>query len=129
MNPRFYEIAPGYDHKHQWSLDDPIDANGNAIKASVFDSGRRADLALPLRITVSEFAGDVPLDFTLATFGIPVVNMHTLDVLQRVAPDDIQSFTAYVDGRSEEYAVINTLKLIPCIDEEQTEEFQKWTEE
>jgi len=70
------------------------------------------------------------LDFTLASFSIPVVHGRVVSLLERLGLErEVQFIPAVVEGHAGPYFVLNTLHTFPCIDDARCEEVLYWLSE
>ncbi|WP_233609780.1 imm11 family protein [Corallococcus sp. AB049A] len=60
---------------------------------------------------------------------MPIVSEDVADVFRTLAPDDVQLFPVTVEGEPERYFIINTLKIVDCIDESNCEELQPYDQD
>lgn len=67
---------------------------------------------VPFRIQVE----GTRVDYTPTAFLATVVSRRMVEVLERMAPKDIQRIPALVDGKNSEWEVINILSCVDCID-------------
>ena len=123
----FFRVMDDLHHPDRWHLGVPLDALGMEADPWQFTDGRlfraRSGLRVPVR-----YIGE-PLDFTFAAFDIPVVNHRAQSVIMSLAMNDVQLIPAMVDDVAEsgrEYAILNAVRIIPCLDESRSE-FVKWT--
>jgi len=128
MPKRYFDLSDDMSIPGRWVLGPPTDVQGREVEDPwMFYRGERLPdlgrLKLPL---------DVPgkaLDFSLAAFEAPVIHARVASVLTELAPEDVQTLPVEIEGQSEQFFILVATKLIRCIDEKATEEFQKWTPE
>ena len=77
----------------------------------------------PLSVAISRQGH--PLEFTLTSFGVPIVTTRLAMKVDRVAHADMQQILTSVDG-STGYVALNVTRLVACVDEARSE-FVKWT--
>ena len=110
----------------RWFLRAPLDANSKEVDPRTFTSGVRSTSSGVLTIPVRQWG--TPMDFTLADFSMPVVRKYVGDVLEQVAPGDLQRIPARVVSRPEDYEVLNVISVVNCLDEARSE-VSRWTQE
>ncbi|WP_343211102.1 imm11 family protein [Archangium violaceum] len=71
----------------------------------------------------------VELDFSLAAFSIPVVNDRFVHLFERLGIQDVQFIPTRVDGHAGPFFILNTLRIIRCIDDARCEEALYWRPE
>jgi len=127
---RYFEVADDVYIKGRWHLVDPTDQTGANV-CDALHQGTSARVAAPVRLQHSDAAErGKPLDYTRITGGLaPIVNMRVAEILERLAPHDFELIPAKVDGFSEPYFVVNILKVSRCIDERESRQVDKYTEE
>ncbi|NOK07812.1 hypothetical protein HNS30_01950 [Corallococcus exercitus] len=128
MPSRYFKLTDNMTVPGRWLLGTPTDAQGQEVDDPwMFYRGQRLpDLgALKLPVTVTGRA----LDFSLAAFAAPVVHVRVVSVLSELASEEVQTLPVEIEGQSEQFFILVATKLIHCIDEKATEEFQKWTPE
>jgi hypothetical protein len=69
------------------------------------------------------------LDFSLAGVSIPVVHARFAQLLERLGVQDVQFIPVQMEGHTGPYFILNTLRIIRCIDEARCEEVQHWKPE
>ncbi|QSQ27993.1 hypothetical protein JY651_05500 [Pyxidicoccus parkwayensis] len=69
------------------------------------------------------------LDFTLASFAIPVVHERVVDLFLHQRVQDVQFIPVEVEGHKGPYFILNTLRTIRCIDDARSAEVQYFTPE
>jgi hypothetical protein len=75
---------------------------------------------------------DVPgdeLDFTLASFLMPVVRRSVGDLVASIAREDVQRIPVDVEGATGEFEILNVVHTHRCVDERRTQHVEKWTED
>jgi hypothetical protein len=70
-----------------------------------------------------------PLDFCWAAFAIPVVHERVVQLFGRLSIQDVQFIPAKVAGHGGAHFILNALRVIRCIDEEHSEDVQRWQPE
>jgi hypothetical protein len=126
MAQRFFDLADDVYVPNRWHLDTPIDSQGRKVFDWNFTRGRPVHVEGRLKIPI-EIAG-MPLDFSEAGIGIPVVHGKVASMLAKRAADDVQFIPADIEGWPEQYFVLVATRLIRCIDEKASK-VQFWTAE
>lgn len=109
----------------RWYVDSPRDEQGKELIAYQFMRGEVLQCENPLFLPI-HIPGRV-LDFTQTAFGFSVVNSRFVSVCERLGiQNEVQFIPARVEGQPEPYFVLNTLRIIKCVDEARCEEFSFW---
>lgn len=123
----FYRVMDDVHHPDRWHLGVPRDTSGREVDPWQFTDGKSLRVESLLRVPV-RYGGE-PLDFTFAAFDVPVVSRRAQTVLMSVVANDVQLIPVIVDDVGEsgrEYAILNIVRSIQCLDESRSE-FVKWT--
>lgn len=96
-----------------------------ALVPNAFLLGVPFDSPEPLRVGVRQ-AGEA-LDFTFADFGIPLIRKELADAIGEIASGDVQLIPVYVEGRPEEYRLLNVTAIADCLDAKASQ-VAYWTE-
>jgi hypothetical protein len=112
---RYFELVDKMDIQGRWLLGRPMDAQGGKIDPWQFSRGRSADAPRDMRLRLC-LPGS-PLDYSEASFSIPVVSRRLMELLQRLGVEEVQFFPARVESQEEPYFVLNATRLVDCIDE------------
>lgn len=78
-----------------------------------------------LRAMVSK--SGVELDFFLTSFNVPIARARLAERIRSLAADDVQCIPVDIDGQND-FAAINVVRIVSCVDEEGSEEVKRWTE-
>ncbi len=128
MPKRYFDLKDDMRIRGRWLLGTPIDVQGREVDDPwMFYRGQRLSDLGPLKLPVT-----VPgraLDFSLAAFAAPVVHARVAAVFSELAPEEVQTLPVEIEGQSDQFFILVATKLIRCIDEMATEEFEKWTPE
>ena len=125
MPKEHYKLIDAAGTPDRWWLGTPYDLDGNEVDPDSFGWAQRLNPRLPLSISL-RYDG-IPMDFTFADFGVPVVNLRTRHILEEFALSEFQTFPATIEGCPGDYFAVNFLDVRKCVDESQSE-FLKWTE-
>jgi hypothetical protein len=125
--PRYYELLDDRRSHTRWHLGTPLDEQGQELDPWQFFDGRPLDLGC-----VPHFPLDVPgepLDFCWAAFSVPVVHERFVQLFHRLRVQDVQFICVEVEDHLGPYFILNTLRLIRCVDDARCEEVKYWRPE
>jgi hypothetical protein len=126
MAQRFFELADDVYVPNRWHLATPTDSQGRKVFDWDFTKGAPVHVEGRLKVPI-KIAG-MPLDYSEAGLGIPVVHRKVATVLAQVAPGDIQLIPADIEGLPDQHFVVVATRLIRCIDEKASR-IRLWTVE
>ncbi len=112
---RYFELADNMDIQGRWLLGKPMDAQGGRVDPWQFSRGRSVDAPRDMRLRL-RLPGS-PLDYSEASFAIPVVSRRLMELLQRLGMEEVQFFPVRVESQEEPCFVLNVTRLVDCIDE------------
>jgi hypothetical protein len=124
---RYYHLRDDRRSLTRWHLGTPLDESGEELDPWQFFEGHRIELGC-----VPRFPLDVPgepLDFCWAAFSIPVVHERFVRILRRLRVQDVQLIPTRVEGQSDPFFILNTLREIRCIDDARSAEVEYWKPE
>ena len=121
MAHKYYRILDDIRFHQRWQLDAPISEVCD-VDPSDFTSGRLFTHNTLLTVLADD---GIPLDFTLAELDVPIVTARLGIVIEKLAKDDVQLIPVEIAGVEGEFAVLNTLCTIDCLNEERSK-FTKW---
>jgi hypothetical protein len=124
---RYFELVDNMDIQGRWLLGKPMDAQGGRIDPWQFSHGRSVEAPSNMRLRL-RVPGN-PLEYSEASFAIPVVSRRLMELLERLDVGDVQFFPASVEGHEESYFVLNATRLVDCIDESRCLRTVRWTPE
>ena len=124
---RFYELTDDMRLPGRWHLRHPVDEHGQKINPWRFDKGRRIELRGSIRFPVKPDGCE--LEFTQASFSIPVVHARVVQLFERLGIQEVQFLPVQVEGHPGPYFILNTLRIIRCIDDARCEEVRYFTPE
>lgn len=143
MGTTYYRLESDLEINGRWYLNGLEDSRGQALDPRGFVRGIPADIGPPLKVKRRDRAEIVeatlplrigmrregfPLEWTLADFAMPVVTTRAADVVSSIAGNDIQRIPVEVLRRHEDYAIINVVRRVACIDRDRSE-LEWWGEE
>jgi hypothetical protein len=125
---RYYDVlADDQRFPDRWFLDEPLSEAGEQIDAREFRYGRPYVGLLPVRVPIQQ-EGRV-VKFTLAAFDMPIVSDDVAQIVQRIAPEEVECFPVLVGAAMiSGYAILNAVCQEACVDEERSE-FMRWMPE
>jgi hypothetical protein len=125
---RYYRLRDDMKFPGRWALGAPVDAQGQEINPWQFEKGLVLDLDGTPRFPL--LVRGVPLEFSAAAFGIPVVHARFVQLFEHLeSRQDVQFIPARVESHSEPYFILNALRTLQCIDETRSEEIEYWKPE
>jgi len=113
----------------RWHLSAPdVDVHGQEIDPWQFKAGEAVKLeSAPLLRMVRPGRA---LDFSLTGLTVPLVNGRVVSLFECLGLEqEVQFIPARVEGFSEPYFLLNTLRVIRCIDDARCEEVLYWLPE
>lgn len=122
---RYFRIVDEYESADRWFLGAPRDLDGKPVDPECFGRSQSVPICGGLNLAIRR--DGEPLDFSFADFDMPVASLWAARILTQIASSDIELCPARVDNHSGDFAVINALTCLPCLDEERSR-FIKWTE-
>lgn len=123
----YFELRSDMRIPGRWVLKSPIDEHGEEVDPWQFTESRALEVQSQLRLPVSHPGRE--LDFSLTGLGVVVVHGRVVQLFERVGIQDVQFLPAQVEGHSEPYFILNTLRVIRCIDDARCEEVRYWKPE
>ena len=124
MTPKFFRVVDSFAPSDRWFLGAPQLADGTTVDPRLFTEGRSYAQEQDFLISVKK--GKAPLDFTLASFDMPVTKVHIAESMKAKAPNDVQLIPAQIMGTTGSYRIINVLTMLKAINEELSE-ITRWT--
>lgn len=126
MLRRFFRLLDDVGYPHRWHLATPTGPHGQKVDGERFCDGKALRVEGRLRVPIEE-AG-IPLDFSEAGLGAPVVHVKVASVFSELAPEDVQLIPVDVEGQPDQYLILVATRLLPCINEEASK-VRFWTAE
>ncbi|WP_395814467.1 imm11 family protein [Archangium minus] len=112
----------------RWHLRSPVDARGQRVDPWQFKKGQPLDIEGVIRFPVNPTG--IALEFTLASFLIPVVHRRVVALFERLGlQKEVQFIPVEVEGQTEPWFTLNVLQIIRCIDDARCEEVLYWLPE
>lgn len=125
--PRYYDLTDDRRSQDRWHLRAPVDEQGRAVDPWQFRKGLWLEAPGRIRFPVKPDGG--VLDFTLASFAIPIVSGRLKQLLEHLGIQEVQFLPVQVEEHPEPWFILNALRVIRCIDEARCEEVQTWLPE
>lgn len=126
--PKFYNLDADPSEVYRWYLKSPVNLSGNEVDPRLFTRGKHVDtssmsLKVPLR------RQGEPIDFNFADFDMVVTPAEFNAELEKLTGSNrIQRIPVSVEGSDKGFEILNTVDLVECVDEAESE-FTQWTEE
>lgn len=125
---RYFALRDDLRIPGRWHLRSPVDEQGQSIDPWLFTEG--VALAKTQAIHFPVNPRGTALDFTLASFSIPVVHGRVVSLLERLGLErEVQFIPAVVESQPGPYFILNPLRLLRCIDDARCEEVLYWLPE
>lgn len=117
---KYFDLFDDVYVPNRWHISEVRDNTGYE---PAFVDGESLTIKPPLRARVGK-AGRAP-QFSLSSFGAPLVTTRLALAMAEVAGGDFQQFPVDIDGH-DGIVALNAVRAIQCLDESKTE-FVKWT--
>lgn len=124
---RFFDLTDDMRIRKRWHLRAPLDERGEEVDPWRFRGEGRFEPRSAIRFPVRPEG--VALEFTLASFAIPVVHERVVQLFARQGIQDVQFIPARVEGHDGPYFILNALRTVRCIDDARCREVQYWRPE
>jgi len=123
----YFELYSNMRVPGRWVLKSPVDEHGQEVDPWQFGEGRALEIPSELRLPVSHPGRE--LDFSLTGLGVVVVHERLVQLFERMGIQEVQFLSARVEGHTGPYFILNTLRVIRCIDDARCEEVRYWRPE
>lgn len=110
-------------YPNRWFLEEPFTADGMELDPREFTYGHHYRGLPPNKVP---FQSGVRLAFNFASFDMPVVTTEIADIVQHLAPNDIERFPVTIGSDITGYEIINAVHQRRCVDEARSG-VTKWT--
>jgi hypothetical protein len=125
---RYFELTDNMRIRHRWHLRSPVDEAGQPLSNPwLFRKGRKIESQSVIRFPVQP--DGVTLEFTVASFSIPVVHERVVQLFDRLGIQEVQFIPVTVKGHAGPYFILNTLRSLRCIDDARCLEVEYWKPE
>lgn len=121
----YFRIVDSFTLHDRWCLATPRSANGEEIDPRLFTEGIKYGGDKIVEVPIAQ--GRRPIDFTFASFDMPVLKRDTAALIQTLAADGIQRVPVKNVGGYMGYEILNLLTLLKCINEKHSL-ISRWTE-
>jgi len=125
--PGYFDLTDNMRIRGRWHLRSPVDEAGQTINPWPFCKGLRVEPHGVIRFPVKP--DGVTMEFTLASFAIPVVHERVVHLFERQGIADVQFIPVQVEGHEGPYFILNTLRTLRCIDDARSREVRYFTPE
>ncbi|WP_257461650.1 imm11 family protein [Archangium lipolyticum] len=126
---RYFDLSDDMRIPGRWVLSQlDVDDRGQPMDPWLFDQGKVINLEGTPLIGVGHPGS--ALDFSLTELATPVVSGRVVSVFESLElQDEVQFIPARVQGQSQPYFILNTLRTLRCIDDARCEEVLYWRPE
>lgn len=126
---RYFDVMDNMRIPGRWVLSQlNVDDRGQPMDPWQFDQGERLKLEGVQLIGVAH--PGIALEFSLTALATPVVSGRVVSIFERLGLlEEVQFIPARVEGQSEPYFILNTLRILRCIDDARCEEVVYWRPE
>ncbi|HEX5748055.1 MAG TPA: DUF1629 domain-containing protein [Archangium sp.] len=124
---RFYDLTDDMSRPGRWHLRHPVDEHGQKIDPWQFTESRRLDAHGLIRFPVKPDGTE--LEFTQSSFSIPVVHRRVVQLFERLGIQDVQFLPVEVQSHAGPWFILNSLRVIRCIDEARCREVRHFKPE
>ncbi len=123
---KYYRLVTDDDaFPDRWFLDEPVGRDGEQLDARDFRYGTAYDLSIPAAVPI-QYPGRT-VAFNLAAFDMPVVTTEIGQLIEDLAPAEIQRFPVRIGSATPGYEILNVVCRQDCVDEHRSE-VMKWGE-
>ena len=127
MTRTLYELlTDDMAYADRWFLGAPIGQSGAEIDPRLFTYGEPYSGEPPAVVPI-RYAGRV-VRFNLASFDMPVVSRDVAETIKEVSSDAVESFPIAIEGKEQEFSILNVLLKLACVDEQRSR-ILRWTDE
>ena len=125
VQSRYFRLMDDVNIPDRWHVKSPVDARGREVIPGLLTQGGILEFEEPLVLPLARTGR--ALDFSLTGLNIAVVSERFLSMCERMGiQQEIQFIQARVESHPESYFVLNTLRIIRCIDDVRSEEVSFW---
>jgi hypothetical protein len=127
MPQRYFELLDDLHIHGRWELAVPVDEHNERVWTWLFRRGEPAEIKGQLRVPL--YGAGRPLDFSLAGAAVPIIHAKVAAILSALAASDVQLIPVKVESQTESYFILNSLRVVRCIDDAACEEVKYWSPE
>jgi hypothetical protein len=114
--PKYYELCDDLESKPtRWYLGSAVDENGVELSPWLFNCCKKVDKSNAVRF-IKRLSGR-RVDITFADIDTQVITPKVGDILERLAPMDIQRIPVRIEGENDPFEILNILSTVNCVDE------------
>lgn len=126
LQNKYFELRDDMSSPDRWVVEQTgFDEKGR--KSDVWQFTRGAPLELEGRPVLGITYPGPALEFSLTAMGTPVVAQRVVSLFEPLGlQHEVQFISALLEGWAEPYFILNTLRLIRCIDVDRCEEVRLW---
>jgi hypothetical protein len=124
---KFYRLTEDVHHPEAWVLRSPVDDTGERLPHGQFVLGAPAEVSSKPRIPLARPGR--PVDFSQTGLGITVVHARVVALFERMGVQGVQFIPVSVESQAEDYFILNTTRVIQCIDDQACEKVVYWAPE
>jgi hypothetical protein len=112
---RFYRLLADRTASTRWHLKSPLDPSGSEVDPRSFTQGVPVGPQPPLTLPIRREGREV--DFNFCDFDMVVTPAVVNAELEELVGPAIQRIAVTVDGRADEFEILNVCGLVRCVDE------------
>ncbi|MBN1207862.1 MAG: hypothetical protein JXB05_23560 [Myxococcaceae bacterium] len=127
MPKRYFKLRDDIYRRDRWELGPLKDPSGEDVLPWLLMRGEPIDFGGPLKVPIK--SPGPALDFSFASYDLPVVHSRVATLLQQLAPGGLQLIPVKVGSRRDERFVLNVIRTVQCIDDAACDEVQYFTPE
>lgn len=122
---KYYDLWIDVHVPGQWTVKSPLDSLGEKLIPWDFFQGKPVHLESEPFVPLSQ--SGVALDYFQSPRAIAIVSQRLASLWERLGlQDELQFIPARVEGQAEPFFILNTLRVIRCVDEARCEEITFW---
>ncbi len=133
---KYFEIADWFEQPGRWHLGPPRNRSGIELDPRLFTEGdeyrgetvypriagaKAKDYSSETPFVIPMQSGSKPLDFTLASFHMPVITERVGEHLESCCGDAIQLIPAEILGIDRRFEILNVLRVVDAVDKRRSE--------
>ncbi|MBN1208920.1 MAG: hypothetical protein JXB05_28940 [Myxococcaceae bacterium] len=122
MPKLYFKLRDDIYRRDRWELGTLKDATGTDVDSWMLKRGQPVESGGPLSVPIDR--PGPPMDFSFASFDLPVVHARVATLRQELAPSDVQLLPVKVASQREKRYVLNVLRTVKCIDDAACSEVQ-----
>ena len=115
MGEAYYRVLCDVEIPGRWFIDDPRLSDGTRQYPWIFTRGQPVSLQGVVALPLAQ--SGTALDYTEATFGMPVLSQKAAGIVRDLAPREVQLIPACVESQRDPFFIMNVLSVRRCVDE------------